>query len=144
ELIAQVESILRGELSEPQAKTEARQDIQDTIAPAQQAVERDLIGIFLDEGMDIHSAISECLAQWREEPEELTGVTQLQHELHTLKGGARLSDVDYIADLAEAWSDSLDPLIAGSNNQTEMLKLSEQALSSLETMLADLEDGKRT
>src|SRR5690554_1464510 len=143
ELIEQVKSILRGESPAPLplVKDDAEPSVSETTALAPEANDNDLISIFLDEGMDIHSAISECLAQWREEPEELIGVTQLQHELHTLKGGARLSDVDAIADLAEAWSDALDPLIAGSNNQLEMLKLSERALTSLETMLAQLDDG---
>ncbi|HAZ89978.1 MAG TPA: hypothetical protein DCW82_12990, partial [Marinobacter adhaerens] len=115
-------------------------DLSETLT---QASDDDLIGIFLDEGLEIYDAISECLDQWREEPEELTGLTQLQQELHTLKGGARLSDVDPIANLAEAWSDALDPLISGSNNQKTLLKLSDRALGSLKTMLNSLEQGSK-
>lgn len=106
-----------------------------------EATDDELIGIFLDEGLEIQGAISECLAQWREEPDELTGVTQLQQELHTLKGGARLSDVDPIADLAEAWSDALDPLISGDSNQAILLTLSDRALTRLKEMLTSLEEG---
>jgi chemosensory pili system protein ChpA (sensor histidine kinase/response regulator) len=111
--------------------------------PLATASDDDLIGIFLDEGIEIQAAISECLAQWRDDPEELSGVTQLQQELHTLKGGARLSDVDPIADLAEAWSDALDPLIAGASNQQALLTLSDRALEALKTMLVSLEDGNK-
>ena len=68
---------------------------------------------------------------------------RVQRELHTLKGGARLSDVDPIANLAEAWSDALDPLISGSNNQKTLLKLSDRALGSLKTMLNSLEQGSK-
>jgi chemosensory pili system protein ChpA (sensor histidine kinase/response regulator) len=143
ELIAQVESILRGESPAPQAEVDTKLDITDAAIPAPTVEENDLIGIFLDESMDIHNAIGECLAQWREEPEELSGVAQLQHELHTLQGGARLSDVDSIADLADAWSDALDPLIAGSNNQTEMLQLSERAQGLLQSMLTSLDNGNK-
>ncbi|MDI9243936.1 Hpt domain-containing protein [Marinobacter sp. CHS3-4] len=107
------------------------------------ASDDDLVGIFLDEGMEIHEAIGECLAQWRDEPDELHGVTQLQQELHTLKGGARLSDVDPIAELAEAWSDALDPLIAGVSNQADLLELSDKAQSALRAMLANLEEGNK-
>ncbi|MEP6132991.1 Hpt domain-containing protein, partial [Marinobacter sp.] len=136
ELVAKVEAILSGkpqpsaELEEPAEEPETVDEapaadeqpasVTDAIA---EASDDDLVGIFLDEGLEIHEAIGECLAQWREEPEELAGVTQLQQELHTLKGGARLSDVDPIADLAEAWSDALDPLIAGSSNQSILLEL---------------------
>lgn len=139
------------DLPEPEAGTEqsdadieAGADGLTALAePLTNANDDDLIGIFLDEGLEIHSAIGECLAQWRDEPEELTGVTELQQELHTLKGGARLSDVDPIADLAEAWSDALDPLIAGSNNQQSLLALSDRALVALKAMLTQLEDGSQ-
>ncbi|MBW0147914.1 Hpt domain-containing protein [Marinobacter arenosus] len=152
DLVAKVQAILRGEslaeepvedTPEPEASQptiEATPGLAETLAGAS---DDDLIGIFLDEGLEIYAAVSECLAQWRDEPDELTGVTQLQQELHTLKGGARLSDVDPIADLAEAWSDALDPLIAGSNSQQALLALSDKALASLKTMLTSLEDGNK-
>ncbi|MBW4934851.1 Hpt domain-containing protein [Marinobacter sp. F4206] len=164
ELVAQVKAILRGEpleakpvqdapdaagidedmveadQPETQPSIEGAPGLAETLAGAS---DDDLIGIFLDEGLEIYAAISECLAQWRDEPDELTGVTQLQQELHTLKGGARLSDVDPIADLAEAWSDALDPLIAGSTNQKALLALSDKALSSLKAMLTSLEEGNK-
>lgn len=162
ELVVRVKAILAGKpLPEPeQSDTPEPDDLpeqadvspasetdDDTNTPASmadaipEASDDELIGIFLDEGLEIQAAISECLAQWREEPDELTGVTQLQQELHTLKGGARLSDVDAIADLAEAWSDALDPLISGTSNQTILLALSDRALAALKVMLNALEEG---
>ncbi|MDK9556164.1 Hpt domain-containing protein [Marinobacter sp. M216] len=152
DLVAEVQAILRGKpltgkpvQDEPEqdvarATVEASPGLADALAGAS---DDDLIGIFLDEGLEIYAAVSECLAQWRDEPDELTGVTQLQQELHTLKGGARLSDVDPIADLAEAWSDALDPLIAGASNQQTLLALSTKALGSLKAMLASLEEGNK-
>ncbi|MCL7942871.1 Hpt domain-containing protein [Marinobacter sp. ATCH36] len=141
ELVEQVEAILAGKsLPSEQPDLVPDTSVADAIP---RASDDDLVGIFLDEGMEIHEAIGECLAQWRDEPEELVGVTQLQQELHTLKGGARLSDVDPIADLAEAWSDALDPLIAGANNQFTLLELSEKAHGSLQSMLSNLEDGSK-
>ncbi|MDX1459031.1 MAG: Hpt domain-containing protein, partial [Marinobacter sp.] len=160
ELVAQVQAILSGKpmpSAEPEEPAEAPEAAAETTDEPEaagdqsasladaipQASDDDLVGIFLDEGLEIHEAIGECLAQWRDEPEELAGVTQLQQELHTLKGGARLSDVDPIADLAEAWSDALDPLIAGASNQSSLLELSEKAQGSLRNMLASLEDSTK-
>lgn len=156
ELVAKVEAILSGKplpAAEPEEPAEdpdtAGEALSADAPPAsvadaiENASDDDLVGIFLDEGLEIHEAIGECLAQWRDEPEELAGVTQLQQELHTLKGGARLSDVDPIADLAEAWSDALDPLIAGSSNQSILLELSEKAHGTLREMLTSLEDGTK-
>jgi len=134
ELVAEVKAILSGKPVSP------KQDVSEAIP---EATNDELIGIFLDEGLEIQAAISECLAQWRDEPDEFTGVTQLQQELHTLKGGARLSDVDPIADLAEAWSDALDPLISGASNQAALLALSDRALDNLKQMLVSLEDGEK-
>jgi chemosensory pili system protein ChpA (sensor histidine kinase/response regulator) len=156
ELVMQVKAILAGEslaeedLTETAEPAGARPEPADSddfdLSPGMaeaipEATDDELIGIFLDEGLEIQGAISECLAQWREEPDELTGVTQLQQELHTLKGGARLSDVDPIADLAEAWSDALDPLISGDSNQAILLTLSDRALTRLKEMLTSLEEG---
>ncbi|MDO3721261.1 Hpt domain-containing protein [Marinobacter sp. chi1] len=140
ELVTKVQAILRGETPTDEAEEEP---VPETPAVSEEASEDDLIGIFLDEGIEIHATIGESLAQWREEPEELTGVTQLQQELHTLKGGARLSDIDTIAELAEAWSDALDPLIAGADNQSELFTLSDRAHDALQTMLSSLEDGSK-
>ena len=140
DLVQQVEAILRGET--PTAKPELPvADVEETYAAA--ADNDDLIGIFLDEGLEIHEAITECLNQWREEPDELAGITRLQQELHTLKGGARLSDVDAIADLAEAWADALDRLVASGNGQQGLLVLSKQALDGLKTMLDSIEQGRK-
>ncbi|MDY6815936.1 MAG: Hpt domain-containing protein [Pseudomonadota bacterium] len=148
DLVARVESVIRGEtpttpapeVSGAQSGPGAESGLEEHLEPAS---DNDLIGIFLDEGLEIHAAINECLAQWKDEPEQLSGVTQLQQELHTLKGGARLSDVDSIAELAEAWAQALDPLIGGANNQHALLELSEQANASLKTMLTALEEGNK-
>ncbi|WP_150911637.1 Hpt domain-containing protein [Marinobacter halotolerans] len=157
ELVRKVKAILAGEPldSKPQDSTPEAEEPEATVSDEQEAPEPsladalpeasedDLVGIFLDEGLEIHEAVGECLAQWRDEPDELHGVTQLQQELHTLKGGARLSDVDPIAELAEAWSDALDPIIAGASNQADLLELSERGQTALRAMLTSLEEGNK-
>ncbi|MGC8119512.1 Hpt domain-containing protein [Marinobacter sp. VGCF2001] len=156
ELVAQVQATLRGEpvasaqpTAGPEAEPEAAEgayqpDLEhDDLAHEfheDTTADDDLADIFLDEGLEIHEAITECLHQWREAPDELGGLTRLQQELHTLKGGARLSDVDPIADLAEAWADALDQLIAGDREQQALLELSDRAAASLLAMLKAMED----
>ncbi|SHK16740.1 chemosensory pili system protein ChpA (sensor histidine kinase/response regulator) [Marinobacter antarcticus] len=140
DLVDQVDAILRGK-SLPVAATD-----RDTAAPLPEVSQTEdsdgeLTDIFLDEGHEIHDAISECLDQWREDPQAMDGVTQLQYELHTLKGGARLSDVDPIADLADGWSGALDALISSTGNQKLLLALSDRGLADLKSMLSALEQG---
>lgn len=127
------------EVIETPAITPARAEDE---APAELTAD-DVTGMFLEEALDICESIDESLAHWREEPEQLSGITQLQQELHTLKGGARLADIDAIADLAEAWSDAMGPLLEGSGNQPLVLTLSERANAGLRVMLDQLEEGNR-
>ena len=171
DLIARVKVILEGRddqaqdlpseteipLPEPEVSEQPEeQDIQDEPesidlseaeafqeASGEAADDDDLIALFLDECLEIHDAIGECLAQWQDEPEELAGVTLLQQELHTLKGGARLADIDPIADLAEAWSRALDRLMSGSAGHQQLLALSSKAQSSLRQMLTHLQEGNK-
>lgn len=158
-LISQVQAIINGE---PAGAVTQRADVDtaatqpETAAPDQAEVPEaelseeapeltadELTGMFLEEGLDISESIEESLSQWREDPEQLTGITQLQQELHSLKGGARLADMDAVADLAEAWSDALGPLLEGSGNQPLVLTLSERANAGLKAMLEQLEEGNR-
>lgn len=138
DLIAQVEAILRGDLA-PEIAEPEESELQ--AAPEETAPSEDnheLASIFLDEGIEIHDAISECLDQWRDDPESMAGIAQLQQELHTLKGGARLSDLDPVADLAEAWSDALDTLLFNPGNQQLLFTLSGRGLDNLKAMLGEL------
>ncbi|WP_336365562.1 hybrid sensor histidine kinase/response regulator [Marinobacter sp. C2H3] len=151
DLIHQVEGILRGDTGPAPTEESIDDDLDwdsDTVGPALNEslspapADDDLIGIFLDEGVEIHDALLECLSQWREQPDELAGVTRLQQELHTLKGGARLADVDAVAELAEAWSDALDPVLAGDVEPARMLPVSDRAVVALRAMLDSLESGQ--
>ncbi|RBW49209.1 Hpt domain-containing protein [Marinobacter sp. F3R11] len=162
ELVDQVEAILRGESippvaeateteiaeaeaedAEAEAEAEAEADITPPLPEVIQEEDSDdeLVSIFLDEAHEIHDVISECLDQWREDPQAMEGVAQLQQELHALKGGARLSDFDPIADLAEAWSGALDTLMSNPANQKLLLALSDRGFANLAQMFSTLEQG---
>jgi chemosensory pili system protein ChpA (sensor histidine kinase/response regulator) len=75
--------------------------------------EGDLLPLFIDESKDILSAAAEYLEHWREDDEGVDGIVELQREMHTLKGGARLADVDAIGDLADAVNVRLEKIIDG-------------------------------
>jgi chemosensory pili system protein ChpA (sensor histidine kinase/response regulator) len=71
-------------------------------APAAGFLDDDLLEVFLDEAHEILDHADGVLAQWRAEPAELSYVGELQRDLHTLKGGARISGLASIGDLAHA------------------------------------------
>ena len=60
----------------------------------------ELVEIFLEEANDIVDSISNLLQEWIEDPDDLSKVAELQRDLHTLKGGARMSDMKEVGDLS--------------------------------------------
>ncbi|MAR89818.1 MAG: hybrid sensor histidine kinase/response regulator [Pseudomonadales bacterium] len=60
----------------------------------------ELVEIFLEEAVEILESTAEQLQQWTQAPEDLSVVASLQRSLHTLKGGARMSDMREMGDLA--------------------------------------------
>ncbi|MAL98807.1 MAG: hybrid sensor histidine kinase/response regulator [Alteromonadaceae bacterium] len=133
-LIAQVEALLRAPAGEAAELASA--------SPADSA--EDLTVIFLDEARDIESSIADALRSWRDEQDGLLrSVSTLQSELHTLKGGARLAEIDAIAELASAWDTRLQGLLEGRFDSAPTLALSERCLTTLGQLLSTLESGSR-
>ncbi|MCG8673557.1 MAG: Hpt domain-containing protein, partial [Pseudomonadales bacterium] len=60
----------------------------------------ELVEIFLEEANDIVDSISNLLQEWIEDPSNMAKVAELQRDLHTLKGGARMSDMTEVGDLS--------------------------------------------
>ena len=61
--------------------------------------DEEILEIFLEEAQEISESVEAAVQQWREDPDNLVHVAQLQRELHTLKGGARMAELPAIADL---------------------------------------------
>lgn len=78
--------------------------IPPTLAPPQlgEALECDpeLLEIFLEEANETLGDSAIALERWMAEPSNLADVEQLQRDLHTLKGGARMAEIREIGDLA--------------------------------------------
>ncbi len=105
--------------------------------------EGDLLPLFIDESKDILSAVAEYLELWKESEDGSDGVVGLQREMHTLKGGARLADVDAIGDLAEAVNTRLEKLIEGELNDYQSLyPLVVSAYQEFNEMLESLIHGQ--
>ena len=67
--------------------------------PLSADIDEELLEIFLEEAQEIMEAASASLQRWQENPENLLDVAELQRELHTLKGGARMAEIAAVADL---------------------------------------------
>ena len=110
---------------------------------AQGDIDPELLEIFLDEAQELMESTDRSLSEWQKEPSNLLQVAELQRDLHTLKGGARMAEINAIGDLGhelEALYEglSLERLVA-SAPLFDLLLLCHARLKS---MLASLVAGK--
>ncbi|MCG6968254.1 MAG: Hpt domain-containing protein [Gammaproteobacteria bacterium] len=94
------------ELGALPGKSEQTQEFTFSERPTEKIVtaelDDELVGIFLEEADELHEDIENTLDHWRREPANLGYVSELQRNLHTLKGGARMAGITVIADLSHA------------------------------------------
>jgi chemosensory pili system protein ChpA (sensor histidine kinase/response regulator) len=84
----------------------------------------ELLEIFREEATDLLSRFHEVLENWRNEPDSHEVKTELQRIFHTIKGGARMTGITAIGDLA--------------HSTESMLELSEQTDNNIDGSLFDL------
>ncbi|MEO8747946.1 MAG: Hpt domain-containing protein [Rhodanobacter sp.] len=65
-------------------------------------IDPDLLEVFLEEARELLDHADGVLAAWRAEPAQTSHVDELRRDLHTLKGGARISGLLPVGDLAHA------------------------------------------
>ncbi len=96
----------------------------------------ELLDIFLQEGAEILDTSDNKMAEWREDPAAREPVTELQRELHTLKGGARMAGLSPIGDLSHMM-ESLFEAIVGDDVKadTNTVELLERSFDRLHQML---------
>ncbi|MCX4189938.1 Hpt domain-containing protein [Methylophaga sp. OBS3] len=63
------------------------------------SVDPDLLEAFTEEAAELLESSNEAIKLWQQTPDNDAASMQLQRDLHTLKGGARLTEVTAIADL---------------------------------------------
>ncbi|MFJ2321469.1 Hpt domain-containing protein [Pseudomonas sp. NPDC087817] len=61
----------------------------------------EIVEIFLEEAVDILDSAGQALQRWLNDPDNVAPLSSLQRDLHTLKGGARMAEVETIGDLAQ-------------------------------------------
>jgi len=96
----------------------------------------ELLEVFLEEAGDIMDHTEQTLRAWKRVPDDQSQMTELQRELHTLKGGARMADITAIGDLAHAVESLMVRVSGGEISSSEsMFAVLEQAHDSLTGML---------
>ncbi|WP_288075896.1 Hpt domain-containing protein, partial [Marinobacter sp.] len=86
---------------------------QPPLADTDEDMDQELAEIFLEEARDLIDSTADALQSWSDNTENLDLLRLLQRDLHTLKGGARLADIQPVGDL----SHELENLFEGLTEQ---------------------------
>ena len=76
-------------------------------------MDQELYEIFVEEATEIIDSSESSLRNWSESPEDRELMAEFQRLLHTLKGGARMVDVNAIGDLSHALESLLTHVVDG-------------------------------
>ena len=100
-LIAEIHSYLTVPSPEASAEYVPQSMAKDAVhSESADDADREILEIFLEEAGELQEALDRALHHWEQEPDSRAGADEAQRVLHTLKGGARLSGLKDIGDLA--------------------------------------------
>jgi chemosensory pili system protein ChpA (sensor histidine kinase/response regulator) len=107
-------------------------------------IDSELLEIFLEEAQEIMEAAGVALQRWQADPEDLRDVAELQRELHTLKGGARMAEMADVADLCHELESIYEGLHDGRVQFREgLIPLLNNYHDILDDMLEHISNGQR-
>ncbi|AOE50868.1 Hpt domain-containing protein [Kangiella sediminilitoris] len=117
---------------------EAKEPIADDVAASADTVSLDmemddeLLDIFTEEAEELFDSDAQLLAQWSSSPSDLSPIGELQRNLHTLKGSARMAGFTPIGDLAHCLEDLYTAIIEKRiKPSSEAIKLATKAEDKL-------------
>ncbi|ULU25110.1 Hpt domain-containing protein [Dyella terrae] len=106
-------------------------------------IDPDLLEIFIEEAREILDHSDGVLAQWRAEPTAIEHLAEIQRDLHTLKGGARIAGLMAVGDLTHAIETALEkPLNADSAHTGELIAALETGFDQLHGLVQLVSQGR--
>ncbi len=125
---------------------DSKDDVAEVSAEPEEAVhvsygdvDDELIDIFLEEAEELLESCEDTLNEIRNTPNSTEHIHQLQRNMHTLKGGARMADLTPVGDLTH----NLESLVVMVNDKKvnvdkTLFDLLQESLDALTTMLANV------
>ncbi|WP_433737619.1 Hpt domain-containing protein [Pseudomonas putida] len=105
-------------------KRGAGESIASMLAPTEERdreLDDEIVSIFLEEAMDILDSADQALQRWLGEPQNAAPLSSLQRDLHTLRGGARMAEVQPVGDLAHELESLYEGLVDRRYSHSEPL-----------------------
>lgn len=98
--------------------------------------------IFLDEAEEILETCQSLLGRWQSSPNSMPLLKELQRELHTLKGGARMVGISAMGDLSHQLESVLTKIVDGNAQPNPILQgIVQESVDELATMLESVKHG---
>jgi chemosensory pili system protein ChpA (sensor histidine kinase/response regulator) len=107
-------------------------------------IDADLLEVFIDEAREILDHADGVLAQWHDDQAELKHVSELQRDLHTLKGGARITGLAAVGDLTHAVETLLEKPIRDASLTGALIAALEASFDELHGMVQQVSQGQPT
>ncbi|MDH5661141.1 MAG: Hpt domain-containing protein, partial [Gammaproteobacteria bacterium] len=105
--------------------------------------DEELLEIFLEEGTEILDESDQVIHDWVANPADHKFVEELQRQLHTLKGGARMAGIAELGDLGHSIESLLTAVVDGHMKPSKpMFDLVQRAQDRLVIMLELVQDHK--
>jgi chemosensory pili system protein ChpA (sensor histidine kinase/response regulator) len=104
-------------------------------------IDADLLEVFIDEAGEILDHADDVLAQWHLEPTAPGYVAELQRDLHTLKGGARIAGLMPVGDLAHAIETLLEKPV-GKSQTGPLIAALEASFDQLHSLVQQVSQGE--
>ncbi|MEY2168053.1 MULTISPECIES: Hpt domain-containing protein [unclassified Rhodanobacter] len=105
-------------------------------------IDADLLEVFVEEAREILDHADGVLAQWHAEPAAAGHLPELQRDLHTLKGGARIAGLMPVGDLAHAIETLLEKPVADAAQAIPLIGVLETSFDQLHTMVQQVSQGQ--
>ncbi|MBQ4854519.1 Hpt domain-containing protein [Rhodanobacter sp. B2A1Ga4] len=105
-------------------------------------IDADLLEVFIDEARELLDHADGVLAQWHAEPAELAHVPELQRDLHTLKGGARIAGLMSVGDLSHAIETLLEKPIRDTSKTGPLIAALEAGFDQLHALVQQVAQGQ--
>ncbi|HEX8777945.1 MAG TPA: response regulator, partial [Rhodanobacter sp.] len=106
------------------------------------SIDADLLEVFVEEAREILDHADGVLAQWHAEPAAAGHLAELQRDLHTLKGGARIAGLMSVGDLAHAIETLLEKPVADAAQAIPLIGVLETSFDQLHTMVQHVAQGQ--
>ncbi len=105
-------------------------------------IDADLLEVFIDEAREILDHADGVLAQWHAEPTDMSCVSELQRDLHTLKGGARIAGLVAVGDLTHAIETLLEKPIRDPARIGDLIGALEASFDLLHSLVQQVSQGQ--